>query len=390
MAIIGVLIALLLPAVQAARESARTAQCKNNLHQLALGVENFVDAKKRMPRYWGDDAGVYGSWFTHLLPYMEQTSVYDQILELNGGQMGQIVVTPAQSNGPYTPPTTTCVPPTRTCLQWETSSGNETHTGVGHTYEDPPAPPRCLQWSPQTCTSTGGSGVPPTPAVRAWTGIDSVEKLFEALQCPSDPYKMETHTNALGRGVPYSVTNYLANYNAFTDGKKATAPWNPPVRKADLLDGTSQTILFGEAYSKCDGVYRLAMWGDCRYRRLPGNPSNPPPYPSQSFGINWYSNPNTYFFQHLPERSRCNNWRMQGMHPGGLNVAMADGSVRTLRPTMARQEITDPKMDAFGSGDPDPIDIATANAAGLPLASWDRLLLPRDGESVQVHEGAPN
>jgi prepilin-type processing-associated H-X9-DG protein len=81
---------------------------------------------------------------------------------------------------------------------------------------------------------------------------------------------------------------------------------------------------------------------------------------------------------------------LQGLHPGGLNVAMVDGSVRTLRPHMARQEITDPKMDAFGSGDPQPISVADANSQGLQLSSWDRLILPRDGEAVQVHEGSGN
>ena len=48
-AIIGVLVALLLPAVQAAREAARRTQCVNNLKQMALGLQNFHDVKNRFP-----------------------------------------------------------------------------------------------------------------------------------------------------------------------------------------------------------------------------------------------------------------------------------------------------------------------------------------------------
>src|SRR5688572_21087337 len=89
-AIIGILIALLLPAVQAARESARNAHCKNNLKQLALGVQHYQDTHKHLPRYWGWELGnkhkgIFGNWFVHILPYVEQHAVHDGINDGGGG-----------------------------------------------------------------------------------------------------------------------------------------------------------------------------------------------------------------------------------------------------------------------------------------------------------------
>ncbi len=71
-AIIGILIALLLPAVQAAREAARRSQCSNNLKQLALAVHNFHDTQKLYPPSRNGDT--FATWMVYILPYMEQES----------------------------------------------------------------------------------------------------------------------------------------------------------------------------------------------------------------------------------------------------------------------------------------------------------------------------
>ena len=75
-AIIGILVALLLPAVQAAREAARRTQCTNNLKQVGLGVQNCVSALNQLPQAWGDMNG-FGTVFYHILPYIEQTTLRD-------------------------------------------------------------------------------------------------------------------------------------------------------------------------------------------------------------------------------------------------------------------------------------------------------------------------
>src|SRR5262245_57244629 len=82
-AIIGVLVALLLPAVQTARESARRGSCTNNLRQLGLGLHLHHDIYSRFPAgtVWepgagGNQKGSEATWLTHTLPYIEQDALY--------------------------------------------------------------------------------------------------------------------------------------------------------------------------------------------------------------------------------------------------------------------------------------------------------------------------
>ncbi len=87
-AIIGILVALLLPAVQAAREAARRTECTNNLRQLALALYNYdsthghFPAGGACPRATGGGCTTISrchTWFEAILPFMEQQSLYDQI-----------------------------------------------------------------------------------------------------------------------------------------------------------------------------------------------------------------------------------------------------------------------------------------------------------------------
>ncbi len=87
--IIGILIALLLPAVQSAREAARRTQCANNLKQLGLALHNYATALGALPpaaitvsKYdiQGEAAsGAHGtSWMLQILPYLEQSAIHDR------------------------------------------------------------------------------------------------------------------------------------------------------------------------------------------------------------------------------------------------------------------------------------------------------------------------
>jgi len=93
-AIIGILIALLLPAVQAAREAARRIQCTNNLKQLSIAIQSYVDSHKALPPsgivnpvfktyqqeypVYDQQVGKMFSWAVLLLPYMEESSLHSQ------------------------------------------------------------------------------------------------------------------------------------------------------------------------------------------------------------------------------------------------------------------------------------------------------------------------
>jgi len=105
-AIIGVLVALLLPAVQAAREAARRMQCRNNLKQIGLAMHNYHDAHLTLPpgnfdtvANWvglppcpGQPVGLFGSreasWMQRILPYIDQGNLYNSFVnQMNSGSV---------------------------------------------------------------------------------------------------------------------------------------------------------------------------------------------------------------------------------------------------------------------------------------------------------------
>jgi prepilin-type N-terminal cleavage/methylation domain-containing protein len=307
-AIIAVLVGLLVPAVQAVREAAQRTRCQSNLKQLGIAVHHFHDVNKSMPTYFGvyppDDFGVYpwtpanmtkvyGGWFAHLLPYVEQDNVYKK------------VVADIQASGWNQPHWD--VPPTYTGGSIVTDQYN------GHSY------------TYQQGSQSGGSGY---HVDGIW--IDGVhEATYQILQCPADP-------TADGTGLVYGYwgsTNYMANYNAWSPGYGGL--WARPVRFAQITDGLSNTILFGEAYATCDRIGRIALYS----------------WFYQAFGLDWYQNPNQLMFQDRPLPKDCDNWRAQSGHRGGMNVGLGDASVRVVHPSIS-------------------------------LGTWANALLPQDGNPL--------
>ncbi len=121
-AIIGILIALLLPAVQAAREAARRTQCVNNLAQLALGMQSYESSFESLPPGVLNPSGPihcvtmgqHISWLAHLLPRIEQRNAYN-LLDFAAGAyapanapvrnwQAQVFVCPSDGGLPWTGP----------------------------------------------------------------------------------------------------------------------------------------------------------------------------------------------------------------------------------------------------------------------------------------------
>jgi prepilin-type N-terminal cleavage/methylation domain-containing protein/prepilin-type processing-associated H-X9-DG protein len=318
-AIIGILVALLLPAIQAAREAARRTQCSNQLKQMALAVQNCHSTHKKIPHaggYFPSDGRVtidpercgpvdatdlrtgtppaqYSSVFYFILPFMEEEAKYNMFTE-------------------------------------------------GTTQN--------IQFSRKA------AGIP-------------------AMLCPTDPSDDGkdglVETGGSGLDAVLGITSYAANVQAFAHACITATELNRLVpRPAWVMsrshrkipnhfpDGTSKTILFGERYALCPDYAngRNAWLGTFQV----------PPY-DPVFGTTF----NNYFIdlprnnlanfpyktkfslpQDAPALRACNSNVLQAPHPGVMNVGMADGSVRGLN-------------------------------MGISQATWTILIYPHDGESAQ-------
>ncbi len=306
-AIIAILIGMLLPAVQKVRDAALKARCQNNLHQLGTAVHDYHSAKDHMPPYFGIDSafGVYpwvdrrqpyGGWMVHLLPFMDERPVYDRIRN------------DTETSGWNEPHCTAYAP-------YQAGGGVVVDQYNGHAYV-------YQSYTGGNCTGQYfNNGI--------W--IDGVHQIpFKSLQCPADP-------TADPNGLVYSywgATNYLANYNCWAS-QTVYGLWAPPTRFPQITDGLSATVLFGEGYANCDRIGRIALYS----------------WFYHNFGLDWYQQSNTYMFQYMPLPKDCDNWRAQAPHVAGLNVCLADSSVRSV-------------------------------PRGITQATWSAALLPSDGNPL--------
>lgn len=307
-AIIGILVGLLMPAVQSAREAARRTSCLNNLRQVALAAMNYESSFKSLPpglhqnsssspnRFWGHTV------FLRILPYMEQQNVYDL---WNFGENW----TAADSNALDT-------------------SGNRTRNAataaVVPTYV---CPTDQIQNNPAELDYVG------TGYSIGWFGISSY------VAC-AGTYSTYFGDNTMQDDGPFFMTG--PNSKPFS-GQVNLEPNAKPARLATILDGQSNTILFGERYHfdvNFDQIlhytspvkhsrYPIAKWGAWGW--YGGGNGTTHAFASTFVPIN-YKTPAT-----AAQNFANVNLRMSAFgsgHPAGANFALSDGSTRFVTQTI--------------------------------------------------------
>jgi prepilin-type N-terminal cleavage/methylation domain-containing protein/prepilin-type processing-associated H-X9-DG protein len=284
-AIIAILIALLLPAVQQAREAARRSSCKNNLKQLALAMHNYHDTHSLFPYGWQSENFTgqqhrRDCWFQRILSQMEQGPRSQTYEGYQGVYEAEYIhrITIPEIVGPV---------------------------GTFSCPSDPSSPGR------------GGNG-----GTTAFQGNYAVCAGVGA-----------------GRTVdPVTQIVTVTNMTIITTNNGGLFSTNSSTRFRDCLDGTSNTLMFSEGIIRGNGV---GAWGE-----LGGYWGGAP---HGSYGFSTAAPPNTSVADRVysckattlpaaPNFAPCENGNAGGLpgrwnfarsyHPGGVQVALADGSVR--------------------------------------------------------------
>jgi prepilin-type N-terminal cleavage/methylation domain-containing protein len=309
-AIIGVLVALLLPAVQAAREAARRMSCSNNLKNIGLACLNFEGINKHMPitiSQWEEDFSLAGTWIgppggkmstanggpgysgkgwiVDILPQMEQQSMHDGIMAGLATPKGQKKFAARGTNG-----NGMGIPEIRPYLQqqldWLSCPSDES------------ARPSVDQWYWDNSMTEG-------IATTSYKGV-----IGDSAICGND---------ARGQTSPSSCTTAHANFGSLPDchntaecnGMLWRGSYFSPVTLQSATDGLSNTMVVGEAVVSQD-FHSAAFFSDGDWATA-GIP------------------PNYFVIGGDDDEIKFNQWYnvrgFKSQHPGGVQFVHGDGSV---------------------------------------------------------------
>jgi prepilin-type processing-associated H-X9-DG protein len=314
-AIIGILVALLLPAIQAARAAARRTECVNKMRQVGLALFNHHDSRGRFPHgtyNWIDypylAADPYGAkenrrnWFHDTMPYFEETELFAQFAE-------------HQANGGVAYDFPLCSEPVELMM-----------------CPDDPTNPKTRTW---TFSSAGVVGPPPSfdgNGVSQGFSGNYITCSGDGVFNPGPPAKPPAYKNSAKlNGIFFAVSK---------------------IRTKDITDGTTHTAMVSELILSPDdidddirGRYYNACGGAVNFTTLY------PPNTSVPDKINWLSTQPVPKAPALTGPAGSGRWLAQDMylsarsyHEGGVNMMMADGAV-----TFMPDDIDPQVYKTFGS-----------------------------------------
>jgi prepilin-type N-terminal cleavage/methylation domain-containing protein len=285
-AIIAILIGLLLPAVQKVREAAARMQCSNNLKQLALAAHDYHGANNTFPPnniYSYDPTKPNWSWLANVLPYIEQDNLY-RAANIGGSSPNNI----NQSLPQITQRVKTFLCPSDP----DSWRGPRSYT-ANFDMLDPTLGPLTYEVTNYRGNiGTNWGGGPPGSAL--WWGTDPQ-------WCNPDP----------------NNSNPATTYDGCAFGNGVLWETNRPARFADVVDGTSNTIMMGEAMTGKDYQNSWCHMDNaiatCAYTPNAKSPTTGKDYPPDQ----WW-----------------NRYAFTSAHPGGVLFGMTDGSVRFISDTI--------------------------------------------------------
>ena len=310
-AIIGILVALLLPAIQAARESARRTQCTNNLKQIGLALQNYHSTFKRFP--FGANAGdgqgpndahscpEWPYFLDHLLPHMEESSAYEIAFNTNAEELCD----PWAVN----PPEPGCEP----CLPW---------------------PDQLLNWQLDTlvCPSDYSDKTP----------LDGIFDL--ALSNYLGIFSGLTERGALAdfsrdeKNIQLDLSD--EEYERLINSQRAVFGINRGAKVGQIVDGSSNTIMVteylrglfnGMGQPDTRAWYRTNRSG-AKFLQVNNTPNSPVPdslhFGGCNFGDQAYDRPDLNLPCVTDTFTESNHAAARSHHPGGVNALAADGNVQ--------------------------------------------------------------